>query len=193
MMETWKMWRLVRYLKKNQHWFIEWDDNIDNIDIEGSVDAGTPIFRRMQTLANIAMQTRCPRGPRFVLAKVFGEELYRKRFPPIDPLRDLGEEVKKTRNDFSEKSVVDAQQRISDCIHKGFIDEDVENKQLVFLTLQGRKFATPYGLVKEWVMEDIGEMRSIIGAIIGTAALIKLRVIWDSIRGIFFALVVFSQ
>lgn len=189
-METWKMWHLVRYLKKNQHQFIEWDNNIDIEDIEGPVDAG---FRRMDTLANIAMQTRYPRGYRFVLAKVFGEELYRKRFPPVSPRRDLGEEEKKERNDFFEKSVADTQQRISDCIHKGFIDEDEKNRQLIFLTLKGRKFVSPYGLAKEWVTEDIGETRSVLGAIMGTAALIKWQAIWDFVRGILFALVVFSQ
>lgn len=181
MMETLKMWRLVRYLTKNQHEFIDWDE----------IDTGPPLSRHIETLIRITMQSRYPRGLRFVLAKRLGEMLYSKRFPAVNPRRDLREEEKKVRDDFSEKSAADVQQRISDCAHKGFIGEDEENQQLVFLTLKGRKFATPYGLVKEWVMENIGEMRSIVGAIIGTAALIKWRAIWNLIRGISF--VVFDQ
>lgn len=187
MMETWKMWRLIRYLKKHQHEFTDWD----HIDIEGFVDTGTPVDRHQQTLVNIVGQSRYPVVFRPALVKEFGEKPYWKRFPAVNPPRNLGEEEKKVRYDFLEKSVADAQQRIIDCVRTGFLGEDEQYRQLIFLTLQGRKFATSYGLIKEWMLNDIGEMRSVIVAIVGTVGIIKWRVAWDFIREL--SPVVFKQ
>lgn len=178
MIDTWKMWRIVRYLKKNQYHFIDWDDREEHI----FSNTGDTVPEYLRDLTRILMQSRDPRIIRSFLVSEFGREQYFKRYSPINPSMPLSEAEKKMHNDIIQKNTADAQLIINDCINVGFICEDEENKRLIFFPLKGKKFATPYGLIKEWVIGDIGEMRSVIVAIVGTVGIIKWRVAWDFIR-----------
>lgn len=178
MMETWKMWRIVRYLKKNQYYFIDWDDQEEY----SFSNTGNTVPEYLRDLTRILMQSRDPRIIRSFLASEFGREQYFKKHIPVNPPVLLSEAEKKMHNDIIQKNTADAQLIINDCINVGFICEDEGNKRLIFFPLKGRKFATSYGLIKEWMLNDIGEMRSVIVAIVGTVGIIKWRVAWDFIH-----------
>jgi len=181
MIETLRMWYVVRYLKNNQHHFIDWD-NRDKEQRFSNTQELVP--QHIQEFTNILMQSRNPRILRLVLALQFGSEQYRKKYPPTNPLKIFEEAEKKIHNELIKKITIDAQLVISDCISADFIRKDEANESLIFLSLKGKKFATPYGLVKEWIIEDVGQMWSVIIGIVGIIGIIKWEVIWNFIAKI---------
>ena len=171
MKETWKMWQLLCFLDRNQHLIADWDYK-EGLKSDQPNLPPTPPF--LEKLAAIAMQVRDPRILRPGLAMAFGNYLYWKQHAGKNKtVPVVGADGK-----FDERlgdCAVDAQLRIGSCIGAGFLNIDEEDKTKIYLTLKGKKFVTHLGLVKEWVIEDIGTLWTAIGAVFATVGLIKWK------------------
>jgi len=174
MKETFRMWRLICYFNKNQHRLITWD----NKEIQN--DSKVPLPQFMQKLIQVLMQAREPRVFRSALTSSFAGERHRKKFGEIIPGdKNLQEQQQKGM----ELLFADAQLRIDSCISAKFIEEDEETKALIFLPLKGKKFSTIYGLVKEWILEDIGKLWTVVSVIIIWAFREVIPFLWNYFQG----------
>ena len=179
MRETFRMWKIVRYLNRNQLNFISWDNERKEIKFDNT---GKLVPEYIQKIVTVLEQNRDPRILRPLLAASFGTALYWKH-PKI--FKGLGaEENAKKQNEEAGLKNADAQLRISSCISAGFFGQDDTNKNLLYLSLKGKKFSSVFGLIKEWIVEDIGQLWSIIATIVVVIGAIKLRWLIDLIKNI---------
>ncbi len=137
-------------------------------------NTGELVPKWLNEFQNVIEQTREPRTMRAVVVAHFSaissHRLLKKE--KIDPKAfiKLGEAEKKKQFEssqiLSKKCATDAQFIVSNCIKAGFIGKDEEDPNSIYLTLRGTKFATRFGLLKEWILEDIGELKIMMGVIL---------------------------
>ncbi|MEK7630776.1 MAG: hypothetical protein AAB417_02000 [Patescibacteria group bacterium] len=153
--ETLRMWKLARFFKRNYHSLAEWDHK----DLFQSASNGEPIPKETQELLEISFQLQEPRVFRTALIAGFSQELCKKE----------AKGSKYVKEETIKSKTIDAQNRVLNCIAKQFIEFDEKDRTAIFLPLKGQKFATYEGLLKEWIIDDIGILWSVAGTVIVTA------------------------
>ena len=173
MKETYRMWRIIRYVSKKQLDFILWDSRNDEVRADNT---GEVLPGYIKELHQIIVQNRDPRMHRSIITTHFGTDEYFKGNPKKLP-SNLGSEHpdKKEQQKVFQNSIADAQLRISSCISANFLDRDEGDENLLYLTLKGKKFASVYGLLKEWMVEDIGQLWSVFATAIVVIGAIKFN------------------
>ena len=148
MKETWRMWQMIVYIKKNQP-FLRVLDNEKHFDQNDN-----PLEKEVNKMLSILNQTRETRMIRAMITAHY----FNSKKPSTEKItKDEIEGRQKITNSFSN----DALERINNCLDKsvGFLISDADNVSLVYLPLKGQKFGTIMGLLKEWG-EDVGELLS---------------------------------
>lgn len=147
MKDTFEMWKLVRFFKEKLLDIVNWDYDKDRFkEMLGEKAVELDKKGTLFNLLSVSLQSRHPRAQRYHLASMFS-----LREIPNDDIVDK----EKTRLEIAKAQIF-----INNCIDSGFIGLDEKDKNKIYLPLKGSKFASKYGLLKEWIVEDIGPLKT---------------------------------
>jgi hypothetical protein len=185
MKETYNMWRMIRFLYKRQDTFASWDTELGG----KSEDMGEVITHDVRILIQVLSQMREPRVNRLVLAASFGGAL-KKIEKEQEAILSKGisqtSEQEKGKNLQLRKIITNANGIIDSCIGLEFIRTDEKDQRLIYLLPKGKKFSTVFGLIKEWLIVDIGLTWSIIIVLIlGAVGGFTTKNVWKLVIFIF--------
>lgn len=151
-METNRVWPLVRFIKKNERSLIipKYKGKLQRSD-------GIPVSDEFQEVGAIILQDEESYMSRSSIALRFATR--KLNSSQEDSLLKISVPVNKEK---LAEIVQDANFRIDSCIPK-FLSKKLGDDDKICLTREGKDFATVRGLLKEWVVVDIGWIASGIG------------------------------